>query len=64
MVSTLFEEQVEAEAESLNEDETWSSLEGLLIVTPAMAGTATETRNKDATEIHPKIFMRILCDSS
>jgi hypothetical protein len=62
MAITCCELQLLAEAESVNGEETWSPLDGLLTETPAMAGTAKETESDNATHIALRFFMTYLCD--
>jgi hypothetical protein len=57
MTSTFWDPQLVAQADSLNGDETCSPLEGLLTLTPAIAGTVTET--KKTTDKTRRVFIEI-----
>ncbi len=59
---TLVDEQVDAEAESVNGDETSESFAGLLTVTPASAGSESVRTAEDVTIRFLKSFIGFLCD--
>src|SRR5579863_5146820 len=62
MADTSCDAQVVAVADRLNGDAIWALFEGLLTVTPASAGTATETISEETIEKMRRDFMKFLCD--
>jgi hypothetical protein len=59
---TPVDEQVDAEAESVNGDETLALLDGLLTFTPAKAGSERIRTADDVTIRFLKNFIGFLCD--
>ena len=62
IVLTLVEEQVEEEAESVNGEVTVASFDGLLMVTPARAGSERVRTADDVMKRFLKSFIGFLCD--
>ncbi|HTW61573.1 MAG TPA: hypothetical protein VMD55_07155 [Terracidiphilus sp.] len=60
MEATFCDEQVAAEADSVNGEDTSELLAGLLTVTPAIAGIATETATEEATKSARVMFIGFL----